>query len=64
MTHLKKSIYKFSNKFDTAAARFTLRHPYMGFAAMFIGMPIFILGAVCVSTTVIILPISLIFGWV
>ena len=52
MAHLKKSIYKFSNKFD------------MGFAAMFIGMPIFILGAVCVSTTVIILPISLIFGWV
>lgn len=63
MTALLKSIRKFEDKFDRRAERFAYRHPYLAFFAMFIGMPIFILAAVAFCTTVITLPLALIFGW-
>ncbi len=63
MTALLKSIHKFEDKFDRRAERFAFRHPYLAFFAMFIGMPIFILAAVAVCTTVVTLPLALVFGW-
>ncbi len=63
MSALLKSIHKFEDKFDRHAERFAFRHPYLSFFAMFIGMPIFILTVVAAFTTVITLPLALIFGW-
>ena len=62
MTTLIKSIHKYEDKFEKKAERFTFHHPY--FAFLFIGEPIFTLIAVAAGTTVIALPLSLIFGWV
>lgn len=64
MTTLIKSIHKYEDNFEKKAERFTFHHPYFAFLALFIGMPIFTLIAVAASTTVIALPLSLIFGWV
>ena len=63
MKAILKSIRNFEDKFDRIAERFTFHHPYLAFLAMFIGMPIFILIAVFISTVVIIFPIAWIFGW-
>ena len=63
MTTIIKSIYKFEDKFERSAECFAFHHPYLAFLAMFIGMPIFILIAVTVSTTLIALPMTWIFGW-
>ena len=63
MRAILKSIHKFEDKFDRKAGRFALRHPYLAFLAMFIGIPIFILIAVAVSTTLIAMPLAWIFGW-
>lgn len=52
------------NKFDKAVERFMYRHPYAAFLALFVGMPIFILIAVFVCTTVIVFPIAWIMGWI
>lgn len=64
MTKIIKSFYKAEHKFDATAERFFFHHPYLGFLTAFIGIPIFILGAVTISTTVIMLPLSLLFGWI
>lgn len=64
MTKIIKSLYEAEHKFDAIAERFFFHHPYLGFFTAFIGIPIFILGAVTISTTVIMLPLSLLFGWI
>lgn len=51
------------NKLDKAAERFMGRHPRTAFFMLLVGMPIFILAAVFVGTTLIMLPISWIMGW-
>ena len=63
MTAIWKSIHNFGDKFDRNAERLAFHHPYLAFIAMFIGMPLFILMEVTVSTTLIALPIAWIFGW-
>lgn len=63
MTAILKSIYKVEKHFDKSTERFALHHPYLTLLAMFIGMPIFILLAVTVCTTLAALPFALIFGW-
>lgn len=50
MAAIWKSIHNFEDKFDRCAERFALRHPYLAFLAMFIGMPLFILIGVAVCT--------------
>lgn len=44
--------------------RFAEHNPYISFLIMFIGAPIGVLAAVFLSTTIIMLPVSLIFGWI
>lgn len=51
------------NKLDKAAEKFMCRHPRIAFFTLFIGMPILILIAVFVGTTLIMFPISWIMGW-
>lgn len=64
MKKMIKTFYEIEHRFDTAAAYFFFHHPYPGFFIAFIGIPIFILGAVAIGTTAIILPLSFLFGWI
>ena len=60
---ITKSIRKFEREFDLRAERFLWKHPLLGFLSIFVGMPIFVLICVCVSTTVIVLPIAWFLGF-
>lgn len=60
---ITKSIRKFEREFDLRAERFLWKHPFLGFLSIFVGMPIFVLICVCISTTVIALPIAWFFGF-
>lgn len=57
-----QTIRKYEQKFDLRAKRFLWKHPILGFLSIFVGMPIFVLFCVCVSTTIITLPIAWLFG--
>lgn len=50
MMHILYSIKKFGNLFDTKAERLMFRHPLLGFFAMFVGVPAFVLLAVGISS--------------
>lgn len=63
MAAIWDSIRNFENKFDRYAERFALRHPYLAVFVMFIGVPLFILIAVVVSTMLIAMPMAWVFGW-
>ncbi|MDO5416246.1 MAG: hypothetical protein Q4F29_03510 [Lachnospiraceae bacterium] len=63
MTVIGKTFHKWENRFDKGAERFVFHHPYFAFLAMFVGLPIFILGAVTTCTMAAVLPLALIFGW-
>lgn len=60
---LKKSIRKFEYELDMRAERLIWKHPFLGFLLIFVGMPVFILICVCISTIAIAFPMGWIFGW-
>ena len=60
---ITRSIRKFEQEFDLRAERFICKHPFFGFLFVFVGMPIFILICVCISTTIIALPIAWLLGF-
>ena len=60
---ITRSIRKFEQEFDLRAERFICKHPLVGFLFVFVGMPIFILICVCISTTIIALPIAWLLGF-
>ncbi len=60
---ITESIKKYEQEIDRKAERFLWRHPIPGFLAIFIGMPMFVLAGVCISTVVIAFPLAWIFGW-
>ena len=64
MTAILKSIHRFEDKFDHSTEHFVFHHPHLTFLAMLIGMPLFLLIAVAICTTVVALPLSLILGWI
>lgn len=63
MTHIRESIQRTECEFDTAAAHFTRRHPCLSLLCTFIGVPIFIIGAVYILASVVIYPIAWACGW-
>ena len=63
MTSIIKSIHKIKENFEYHMEGFTQHHPCLAFFAMFIGMPMFVLGAVFVSTALITLPFAWLGGW-
>lgn len=63
MTKIMKAFHTGASAFDKRAADFTTHHPHIAALLMFTVMPIFILLVVFLSTTVIMLPFGLIFGW-
>jgi len=60
---ITKFIRKFEYEFDKKAERFIWKHPFLGALSIFVGMPVFILICVCISTTAIAFPMAWIFGW-
>ena len=44
-------------------AYFLLQHKILGFLLIFIGMPLVTLSAVCICSTVLVLPLALAFGY-
>ena len=63
MADILKTIHRIGRKFDSEAERFVWRHPFLGFFSLFVGMPLFVLACVCISTVIIIFPIASFFGW-
>lgn len=63
MRKFMKSIHKAEYKFNAAAEYFLLRYPAAGYLAVSIVMPIAILAAVLTCTTLLALPLALLFGW-
>lgn len=63
MSKLLKTIQITKPDFDASAEGFFFHHSYLGFFTAFIGIPIFILGALTISTTIIMLPLSFLLGW-
>lgn len=63
MSKFLKSIQTAESNFDASVERFLLNHPYLGLLTACIGVPVFTLAAVTISTTVIMLPVSFLFGW-
>ncbi|MDO4304563.1 MAG: hypothetical protein Q4D94_11685 [Bacillota bacterium] len=59
---ITKSIQKFEQEFDSKAEQFLWKHPFLGFLAIFVGMPVFVLACVCISTGIITFPIAWLFG--
>ena len=60
---ITRSIRKLEQEFDLKAERFICTHRLFGFLFVFVGMPIFILICVCISTTIIALPIAWLLGF-
>jgi len=60
---ITKSIKRFEQVFDKKAERFLCCHPVLGFLAIFIGVPMFVLAGVCICTVVVAFPLAWIFGW-
>lgn len=60
---IAKSLRRFEHEFDIRAEKLIWNHPFLGFLAIFVGMPILILVCVCVSTVVIAFPMAWLSGW-
>lgn len=58
-----KSIREIEHEFDLKAEQFLWKHPFLGFLYIFVGMPIFVLACVCISTVIIAFPMAWLFGW-
>ncbi len=63
MLAFMKSVSRLENRVDTSFEKFVFHHRFWGFFMIFIGMPVVILAAVCVCTSIIALPMALLFGW-
>ena len=55
-------VSRFENHVDDAMEKFVFHHKFLGLLMIFIGMPLAILAAVCVCTTMITLLITFLFG--
>lgn len=62
MFTFRKRVSRFENLVDDAMDKFIFHHKFLGLLMIFIGMPLAILTAVCVCTTMITLLITFLFG--
>lgn len=63
MIKIMKRVHAWEAGFNKKTECFAIHHPCLAYLAIFIGTPLFILGTVFLSTTIIILPFALIFDW-
>lgn len=64
MKRFLRQIHNIEEKFDHKAEWLAYHHPYIACLGIFIGMPVFILISVFGGTMLVMLPFSLLFGWV
>ena len=57
-------IHKIENHFDTEVERCADSYPFIYMVAMLILVPIFILSTVLICTILIVIPFSLLCGWI
>lgn len=57
-----KRVSRFENQVNDAMEKFMFHHKFLGLLMIFLGMPLAILTAVCVCTTMITLLITFLFG--
>ena len=62
MFTFRKRVSRFENHVDDAMDKFVFHHKFLGLLMIFTGMPLAILTAVCVCTTMITLLITFLFG--
>lgn len=62
MFTFRKRVSRFENHVDDAMDKFIFHHKFLGLLMIFIGMPLAILTAVCVCSTMITLLITFLFG--
>ena len=55
---ITKFIRKFEYRFDLKAEKYIWHHPLLGYFFILIGMPLFVLFSVCVSTVAIAFPMA------
>lgn len=60
----KRRMSRLEKWFDTSLEELIECHQILGFLTIFVGMPLFVLIAVCAGTTIIMLPLAWIFGWI
>lgn len=63
MVSLLRRFSHMGSRIDSSLEKFIFHHKILGFLMIFIGMPLITLAAVCICTTLIILPIAFVFGW-
>lgn len=55
---------RLENPIEASIEKFIFHHKFLGGFMIFVGMPLVILAAVCICTTLITLPIAFLFGWI
>lgn len=50
-------------KAEYEMTQFATCHPYVATVSMLVGIPVFLLGALFAATTAILLPMSMVMGW-
>lgn len=60
---IMRSIRRFEHEFDRKAEQFAWKHPFAGALSVFVGLPVFILLSVCISTAALVFPMAWILGW-
>ena len=63
MPALKERLIHWGEQFDDAMEQYIFHHRFLGFLMVFIGMPLVTLSAVCICSTVLVLPLALAFGY-
>ena len=63
MRAILKSFHRIEETFDRKAESFALRHPFLAFWVMFVGMPVMLLLTVSLSTMVLVMPFHYLLGW-
>lgn len=64
MTQVLQSIHMIGHKLDQAVARFTQVHPCIAAVCAFVAVPMLVVAALFIFSTVAIWPIAALFGWV
>lgn len=60
---ITKSIRELEHEIDLKAEKFLRKHPFPGFLAIFVGIPILVLACVCICTVAIAFPMAWVLGW-
>lgn len=64
MTAILNMIHCVEYSFEDLVHQFVNAHPYIASMLLLVGTPLFIVMAVVVCTTAIMVPFGLIFGWI